>query len=582
MSVSKPKSQSQDALLLIAALAAATASIALLLWCDSNFKKPLQLLSPADISRWSRVISLRDNTYFFWPTADVNGLAQLIFGTAGLMVLGLLAGRGAAIGFSTAVTVVMLSLAILGMDIPLAYCGASFLWIWAGLENFRRSPTRQNGALLVLVSILILPSCHQAAPLVWIAGLICAHRSETPGWTTSEQRLTLLTSIAISWLTLLSIPTSKLTQYPPAARLVPVSALGDAGALFGPAAGLVTADPAALNPTLLITSLLLALISLGLFTAASRNVKQLSLTAAALFAGTAINAAPWRELREIGPYAALSRIVPYAAGFNLGLLGLLLGILTLAVALMDLRHARSIIGMLLLCAFLLAGCRIYFNQEALLVPKFAHRAWNEIKDRPSDSATLALNSPSALLLNLYGSGPYLSALNFGDHKASRLSSLKPTIRGSHSETSLGGLTDRVLQSGWSTGKSGQSGDEWLFVELQKRVAWHGLDLKLSKDRAAEFPRGLRISYAEDCAASCLHRPEQSCTDKRFLRLLVDIPSWQGPIKLTPEGLPFFGPQPEVRVYFPTIVEPGCLLIEQTGTDPYNPWSISEINVLIRK
>ncbi len=132
------------------------------------------------------------------------------------------------------------------------------------------------------------------------------------------------------------------------------------------------------------------------------------------------------------------------------------------------------------------------------------------------------------------------------------------------------LEDRNPHTRWTPRKGGQNGDEALLIHFKAPLVLHALRLDTG-DFHSDFPRGLRILSMSKCDVTHSGLPSSG----EPLKELLEIPHWKGSLRYTENGLPYYGPQSDVTLYFePAQVQ--CLRIEQTGKAIYD-WSIAEIS-----
>lgn len=116
---------------------------------------------------------------------------------------------------------------------------------------------------------------------------------------------------------------------------------------------------------------------------------------------------------------------------------------------------------------------------------------------------------------------------------------------------------------WSTRTGSQRGNEVLTLRFDTPQEVVGVELDPGQ-YFTDYPRGLRIK-----GGSC---------DQAFAPLIVEYPSWQGALKVTFRGAPYFSARNEVRVVFPSQQSVSCLFIYQTARAPFD-WSIVTIKIL---
>lgn len=121
--------------------------------------------------------------------------------------------------------------------------------------------------------------------------------------------------------------------------------------------------------------------------------------------------------------------------------------------------------------------------------------------------------------------------------------------------------DNNIATRWST-KGPQKGGEVFKIKIAPKVDLAKLVLNLGQNRS-DFPRGLKIEAADIVGNKII---------------LFDKHDWLGPVKFSPDGYPYFGPQADVEVIFEKPQETTELIITQTGSDATYDWSIAEIGL----
>ncbi|HMO18180.1 MAG TPA: hypothetical protein PKA63_08225 [Oligoflexia bacterium] len=118
--------------------------------------------------------------------------------------------------------------------------------------------------------------------------------------------------------------------------------------------------------------------------------------------------------------------------------------------------------------------------------------------------------------------------------------------------------DQNYTTRWSTRGPQQIGD-WFIVTCSSSVRLRRMALSIVHHRS-DFPRG--ISLISSLNGDSRH--------------VIDYPEWFGPVRYTPSGLPFFGPQGEVVFDFIEPVEGDTFtFVLQRGDATYD-WSIAEV------
>jgi hypothetical protein len=151
-------------------------------------------------------------------------------------------------------------------------------------------------------------------------------------------------------------------------------------------------------------------------------------------------------------------------------------------------------------------------------------------------------------------------------------SQKVTVHGSSGEDLAGALTDRNLHTRWRASPLGQEaqqrGNEWLLIEFSRVAPLRALNLDCGHF-ITDFPRALRVFALPECTEGKFAAPEKP---------LLEYSPWLGPLLETASHHPYLGSESDVRLTLPGAPELKCVLIQQTGTAPFD-WSIAELKIL---
>jgi hypothetical protein len=131
---------------------------------------------------------------------------------------------------------------------------------------------------------------------------------------------------------------------------------------------------------------------------------------------------------------------------------------------------------------------------------------------------------------------------------------------------LAPLIDGSLSSRWNLRSGGQRPGDTLQIRLQPPTKLAGLELETG-DFPSDYPRGLLVKVTSHC------------DDKDTEGAIFFSPHWQGSLRFTPTGFPFFSGQESVRVLLPETILAGCITITQTGESSTFDWSIAEIGLI---
>ena len=123
------------------------------------------------------------------------------------------------------------------------------------------------------------------------------------------------------------------------------------------------------------------------------------------------------------------------------------------------------------------------------------------------------------------------------------------------------MTDGQVDTIWSTGRAAQKGD-WILLDLQESKKVAAIELSPGKAHT-DFPRGLAIYVSSD--------------GSNYAKIFRQD-DWQGEVRWTKRGYPYFVGQQFVKINLPGEIVTRFIRIEQTAqTELYN-WSISEFKL----
>ena len=539
---------------------------------------------------WCREIHLVHNSFAMWPR-DPVALVLSVFqaacpnasaGAANLLIFALgFCALACLLTNPTRAMVHALPLAFMcalfyGVD-PLVLPGlAYFPWlVWAFfLFMHNRFPSWVGAALLVGLGTLQALAAGTTGFLWYGAAMLCAFCLSDP------QRTLPRTFSAAAWLgvlpllaIVLHVPDLPFPDYPLHAHLVPDDGVpGILRPLVGPSLPLPVIDREALVSAYrvwAVIGLLCSMAGLAGQRSTRPGIRRIWLFSFVMFLSAVLDLMLSESFAQIAPLSALSRLVPYLFYVPLAPMVLALGVTTLWLG--SCRDTRP--QYLLLCMLLL-GLPCWNDSPALraqamqrlrdsLIATGDHLNWQSIFNSPS-LALLRRLDPLVLRTQLYAK----------DSKFTRLNAAEVRLTASDSLPQLGWLMDgRGKRHRWSPEKGRQSGNEWLHIRFETPRRLAGLEL-MTGEYPADFPRGVQVSYAEECTDS--FRLEDA--GPRY-QLLLEYRSWQGEVLFTPSGLPFFGAQAQVPLFFPKAVRAQCVLIQQTAQEQNFDWSVTEIRVL---
>ena len=128
------------------------------------------------------------------------------------------------------------------------------------------------------------------------------------------------------------------------------------------------------------------------------------------------------------------------------------------------------------------------------------------------------------------------------------------------------LTDKNVQTRWSPGGGAQIPGQSLRLEFSEPQRFSGVSMETG-EFITDYPRGVRVTIPTECLT-----PNSIGGSWEF-------PTWRGPLRFSEDGYPYFGHLGDVTIAFGVEVTARCVVIEQTGRDPYYDWSVTEIALL---
>ncbi|HMO01373.1 MAG TPA: hypothetical protein PKD37_04435 [Oligoflexia bacterium] len=203
-----------------------------------------------------------------------------------------------------------------------------------------------------------------------------------------------------------------------------------------------------------------------------------------------------------------------------------------------------------------------------------------------DQNNMIVNSPSYYLIKQLGENVISAKELLPKIKPARVRDTMLTTYSHLGDIDYAPLVDGRNKSRILLSSGGQKGDEWLQMRFHLPVSAYGIQLNISKF-PGDFPRGIQVYYKKRCQR--LEKPKivfgKNLTAPliKEYQKLIDIDNWQGEVKYTQIGFPYFGSQNIVNLYFlnnfPNPTKFQCLLIKQTGKDSFFEWSIGELKLL---
>ncbi len=572
--------------------------------------------------RWHEIIDFTFNTWTIWPNDLMGSIASALNGDNPLPTLAkchliilfvglFLVLRNKACqtsipfhAFISAFGVTILLSCFYGFDQLIIPSLSFFPWLVLSVMAFleegkawppthisesagakhRDTSTLRMLCLTVTAALISIESGFYSLPLVALGLLIGYLLGPSQKPLSKIQCFAFIVAILCPLIALLHTPTTPFPNYPPDAHLVPDDGIpGIIRPLIGPDTPIPVMDRSAIKATYGRFSAILLFFSLALLLLfREKRVRLLSITAVSLALFCWIDTRLTEPFSQIGPLASLSRIVPGLFMIPLTPLALALCLFVMSLILFLASSWKFTVNFLLILVIL--GVFHKWNIEDFQTLPFLRdnryltatsQALSSIPAQNAKISKAAILSPSLYLVREVGESSLENQVKYASATFHDLRKSDVVLSASHNNTqeSLAVIIDKDrYKNRWSPLKGMQTGDEWLHAAFKNTKSLDGIILS-SGAYVADFPRGVRISIAKNC------KDTFSMTDKKDYQVVVDYPSWQGEIKFTESGFPYFAGQDKVKIFFPQAVLARCLLIEQTAESPSYDWSVTGISLL---
>jgi hypothetical protein len=153
-----------------------------------------------------------------------------------------------------------------------------------------------------------------------------------------------------------------------------------------------------------------------------------------------------------------------------------------------------------------------------------------------------------------------------------------TIKASINQDKVDQIFLQKNQTRWSTKPISQLGNEWLEVHLSSSVKnLKGIEIS-NPAFIGDYPRGIEVLVGKSNNGTC-----------DSLTLAYKEPWWRGSVENLPNGIRYLTTQNIVKLYFtqpeyqlPSDKEFSCILVKQTGKDPFYEWSVQGFNLFVGK
>lgn len=292
-------------------------------------------------------------------------------------------------------------------------------------------------------------------------------------------------------------------------------------------------------------------------------------------------------LSQMSPLHVLERLIPGLALLSLMPLCLAGAMLCFIFAL-GLEHtqapgARNTSCIVLLIVLLLLGAntsRPLLWQGQKFMPFLAAHEYDGLRlgfaSLPHEAQKASLR-PSLHLLHEHGLELFHTK---GLRKNLRFESIDPQdlrLWSNSRDAELLNMLDENLNTRARLGTQPFQGNEYLLLQFAKPSNIFGFSLVLGSYHS-DFPRGFSVFATQECPSENLE--QINTQDLRQWKRLAYFPNWQGPIRFSRHGLPFYGPQGEVEIVFPEQKGLRCLLIQHISTTSVYDWSVAELKLAV--
>lgn len=425
---------------------------------------------------------------------------------------------------------------------------------------------------LFVVSLLLALSANQLA--LPIAILLVGFT-----WAYSERlylrdRYIILSLILLpSLISAFLIPAPPFEKYPPFSHFVPGYGTKEGSfGLIGPEIQIPVIDLGVLRDSMFWPGLCLTFFAIFLFLFTRNNsseVESLKLRPwlwSLLVFGISIvlSSSIWSSAySQMSPLPAVGRLSPGLSLIPIGptvfAAGVIIGILILCI-----KFFGPVLNSLGVLALVITA---FFQPERPLI--WDNSSLRNLKNVEPGVHSEILVSPSLYLLRNLG---FQIMKTKGMEKSGKFVDLLPTeatLFASREGAELKNLVDKDSTTRARLAAAPQSGDEWLLIRFNNKRDLSGIRLR-NDNFFSDFPRGLEVKVATECTGEV---PEFS-----LFKTVSFFPEWQGAIRFSRSGLPYYGPQGEVEVIFPRESGIQCLMVRQTFPEQIFDWSVTEIEI----
>lgn len=562
------------------------------LFALTTVMEPAALMDGDPTAGWFNMINLHHNALIPWRFGHVTqALAQisplsliaerplvpltilLIGSTLVVRDTRLVSSIGARFGSVYAVLPCALLLIAGGID-PLVIGSACWIPLIAfvGSSLLRHPNSTLRWLLLAIMSVENSFNANQVSPLsgVLALGLIKLLQRTTSKEQDQPCGIWLWLAIIIlapTVLTLVITPMPFLPKYPRSAHVVPFSNVeGYVRPLLGGAYPFDTIDRGAAKHTYQFGAAILSALAAALYLLAQIRLHPLarSITVAGLV--LAICAYLDTQLPEdwamIAPIASISRLLPWGSTYSMTSIALGLSAWCLGYVVAVTSSRRSLALTVIAATLLIAhGSRDLYHPYLRSSGLLKEEKIAAIARTPSASIIRMIGPHTSHIEQWLAQLETSNRLPAKDVKSFGASvTIWPEPRGQ----TLPNLTQGEPPFRWSTRTGQQHGNETLSIRFSSPTRIRGIELDPGAF-STDYPRGLTVRGG-------------NCSSPESAPVLFEAPLWQGALRLTPKGLPYFAPRNDVRIIFPNEVVVECVFAQQTARAPFD-WSVSRIGIV---
>jgi hypothetical protein len=547
------------------------------------------------------------NAYHLWRFDPVIGFIYNLYGYQfAILSLLLIAALGVTLllwslklklldAFCFAVVLVMaLGPVSVGFDSVIIGSLAWLPWcVGIILIGFDQGFRRVHYLALFLISVLLSFSSNQLAPVFMLFNSFYVwerSRYLHPRLKYELIAILLIPAIVLSFL----IPGPFFERYQPFSHFVPAynTEQGRYG-LVGPEIQFPVIDLAAVRsalnyPWIYLGALLIALVTARLL--GSDRSKIVTGGSIALIAALAWFAMTSPHTSQISPIAAINRMLP---GLSLLTLAPVVFVLTGAIILILFATAISqpkrifctLIGSILALWGAGAAPVVWDIDKFRTIFDVADSngqvtSIDDFKVKFSESSEENKNaviSPGLYLIRNYGLGSWQNYIEDKDLIYRDIEELSPSLEVANGTPDILNLVDLNLNTRARIGRSPQTGNDWIMVRLKDPASISGLWLR-NDGFTSDYPRAFQIGVVEDCSLENI----KATDDFSMFKIVSSYSPWEGQIKLTKAGVPYFGPITDIKVTFAPQENIRCIIIKQPVAEAFYDWSATGLQLAFAK